>query len=65
MSNYNKFGVNTSNSFNTPPKSGSSKMLNALIEMGYTDQAAANQAIVKYLRTGKMPQRCSNTTNAK
>ena len=50
---------------NTPPKSGSSKMLNALIEMGYTDQAAANQAIVKYLRTGKMPKRCSNTTNAK
>jgi len=51
---YNKFGVNTSNSFNTPPKAGSSKLFNKLIDMGYTNQAEATQAIVKYLRTGKL-----------
>ena len=51
---YNKFGVNTSNSFNTPPKAGSSKLFNKLIDMGYTNQAEATQAIAKYLVTGKI-----------
>jgi hypothetical protein len=51
---YNKFGVNTSNSFNTPPKAGSSKLFNKLVDMGYTNQAEATQAIAKYLVTGKI-----------
>ena len=51
---YNKFGVNTSNSFNTPPKAGSSKLFKQLIDMGYTNQAEATQAIAKYLVTGKI-----------
>lgn len=51
---YNKFGVNTSNSFNTPPKAGSSKLFNKLVDMGYTNQAEAAQAIAKYLVTGKI-----------
>ena len=51
---YNKFGVNTSNSFNTPPKAGNSKLFNKLVDMGYTNQAAATQAIAKYLVTGKI-----------
>ena len=50
---------------NTPPKSGSSKLINKLVAMGYTNQSEAYHAIAKYLVTGKMPQRCSNTTNAK
>ena len=65
MSNYNKFGVNTGNSFNTPPKSDSSKLINKMVAMGYTNQSETYHAIAKYLVTGKMPQRCSNTTNAK
>ena len=52
---YNKFGVNTSNSFNTPPKAGSSKLFNKLIDMGYTDQTKAIIAINAYLLTGKFP----------
>lgn len=51
---YNKFGVNTSNSFNTPPKAGNSKLFNKLVDMGYTNQAEATQAIAKYLVTGKI-----------
>lgn len=50
---------------NTPPKSGSSKLINKLVAMGYTNQSEAYHAIAKYKVTGKMPQRCSNTTNAK
>jgi hypothetical protein len=52
---YNKFGVNTSNSFNTPPKAGSSKLFKQLIDMGYTDQTKAIIAINAYLLTGKFP----------
>ena len=63
MSNYNKFGVNTSNSFNTPPNS--SKLINKLVAMGYTDPSEAYHAIAKYLVTGKMPKRCLNTTKTK
>jgi hypothetical protein len=54
MSNYNKFGVNTSNSFNTPPKAGTSKLFKQLIDMGYTDPSEAYHAIAKYLVTGKI-----------
>ena len=51
---YNKFGVNTSNSFNTPPKAGNSKLFNKLVDMGYTDQTEAIIAINAYLLTGKI-----------
>ena len=51
---YNKFGVNTSNSFNTPPKAGTSKLFKQLIDMGYTDQSEAIIAINAYLVTGKL-----------
>jgi hypothetical protein len=54
MSKYNKFGVNTSNSFNTPPKAGNSKLINKLVDMGYTNRPEAAQAIAKYLVTGKL-----------
>ena len=54
MSNYNKFGVNTSNSFNTPPKAGSSKLINKLVDRGYTDPSEAYHAIARYLVTGKL-----------
>jgi hypothetical protein len=52
---YNKFGVNTSNSFNTPPKAGNSKLFKQLIDMGYTNQTEAIIAINAYLLTGKIP----------
>ena len=51
---YNKFGVNIRNSFNTPPKAGSSKLFNKLVDMGYTDPSEAYHAIAKYLVTGKI-----------
>ena len=51
---YNKFGVNTRNSFNTPPKADSSKLFNKLVDMGYTDPSEAYHAIAKYLVTGKI-----------
>lgn len=51
---YNKFGVNTSNSFNTPPKAVNSKLLNKLVDMGYTDPSEAYHTIAKYLVTGKI-----------
>ena len=51
---YNKFGVNTSNSFNTPPKAVNSKLFNKLVDMGYTDPSEAYHAIAKYLVTGKI-----------
>ena len=51
---YNKFGVNTSNSFNTPPKAVDSKLFKKLVDMGYTDPSEASAAITKYLVTGKL-----------
>jgi hypothetical protein len=42
-----------------------SKLLNELIELGYTNPSEVYHAIAKYLVTGQLPQRCSNTTNAK
>jgi predicted transcriptional regulator YheO len=51
---YNKFGVNTSNSFNTPPKAVSSKLINRLAEMGYVDPNQAAKAVKDYLKTGSL-----------
>ena len=51
---YNKFGVNTSNSFNTPPKAGTSKLFKQLLDKGYTDPTEALIAVQEYLLTGKI-----------
>jgi hypothetical protein len=42
-----------------------SKLLNQLIELGYTNPSEAYHAIAKYLVTGQLPQRCLNTTKTK
>lgn len=55
MSNYANFELVAINDYSyTAPKSSSSKLINKLADMGYTDMNSANKAIEKYLRTGKI-----------
>jgi hypothetical protein len=55
MSNYANFELVAINNYSyKPPKSDSSKLINTLADMGYTDIHQANKAIEKYLKTGKI-----------
>jgi hypothetical protein len=55
MSNYANFKLVAINDYSyTAPKSSSSKLINKLADMSYTDMNSAIKAIENYKKTGKI-----------
>jgi len=55
MSNYANFELVAINNYSyKPPKSDSSKLMNKLAGMGYSNPDQAAKAVQKYLKTGKI-----------